>query len=173
MATFSIEELTQAIREEMGTDLSPRTIRYYIAEGVLRRPDERGTFSQAHLDRLKLILRLKQAFLPIAEIREKLQLLSDGDVTAELERYETQSKPPVSNLAAEYTQRLLAQRSRPIVHEELHSSKAAPPSLTKSETWERITLSPDIELHVRQPLSANEHTYLTALLDYARKLRKS
>lgn len=170
--TFTIEGLTQAIREELGEDLSPRTIRYYIAEGVLRRPDERGKFTQAHLERLKLALRLKRAFLPIAEIREKLYLLSDGDVTAELSRYEAQSKPPVSNLAAEYTQRLLTQRGRTSAEVKAELNLSTPIPESNVETWEHITLSPDIVIHVRQYLSKDEQIFLKALLAYAKTLRK-
>lgn len=173
MTTFSIEEMAQTIHEENGVDISPRTIRYYIAEQVLRRPDERGKFTRAHLDRLRLILRLKQAFLPISEIREKLHLLSDGDVAAELNRYESQSKPLPPNLAAEYTQRLLANRGPASAARQQAALSVPPRSGTKAETWERITLAPDIEIHVRQPLSQNEHSFLTALLDYAGKLRNT
>ena len=173
MNTFTIEEMAQVIREESGADISPRTIRYYIAEGVLRRPDERGKFTQAHLDRLKLILRLKQAFLPIADIREKLQLLSDGDVAVELDRFETHSKPAARNLAAEYTQRLLAQTGKPTVGEKRARLLSSPITGQNSETWERITLAPDIEVHVRQPLSQDEQIFLSSLLDYAHKLRNS
>jgi DNA-binding transcriptional MerR regulator len=172
VTTFSIEDLTQTIREELGEDLSVRTIRYYIAEGVLRKPDKRGKFTHAHLDRLKLILRLKQAFLPIPDIREKLQLLSDGDVTAELDRYETQKKPSAPNLAAEYTQRLLAKRSHSSAEEMPPPLVSTSPPVANTETWERITLTPDIEVHVRQPLSKEEQIFLSALLDYAQTLRK-
>ena len=169
MKTCTIEELARTIQAEAGIDITPRTIRYYIAEGVLRRPDKRGEFSQAHFDRLRLILQLKQAFLPISEIREKLELLSDSDVTAELERYETRGKPPAPNLAAEYTQRLLAWRNQPDDEAKPLPLLSTPLPGAKTETWERITLTPHIEIHVRQPLSKEEQTLLDALLDLARK----
>jgi DNA-binding transcriptional MerR regulator len=171
MTTFTIDELVQTIREETGEDLSPRTIRYYIAEGVLRRPDARGTFTEAHLDRLKLILRLKQAFLPIPEIRRQLELLTDGDVKAQLERYETQGRSPASNLAAEYTQRLMAQRAGPL-GENVPPPSSTPGSGVKAETWERFLLAPGVELHVRKPLSLEEQEFLDSLLEHAQQLRK-
>lgn len=109
--TLTIEELVSEIRNSHGLEISPRTIRFYIAEGVLRRPDERGKFSVAHLNRLKLILILKLAFLPVSEIGERLNLLSDDDVLLELEKYFNPSSMPASNLAADYTRKLMEQRS--------------------------------------------------------------
>ncbi len=170
--TFSIEGLSQAILKELGEEISPRTIRYYIAEGLLRKPDDRGKFTQAHLDRLKLALRYKQSFLPIPDIRAKLELLSHGDVTAELSRYEFQSKSPVSNLAAEYTQRLLSQKSRNSFEVHAVQQLAAPLQISNVETWDHITLTPNIVIYARQSLSPHEQEYLKALLDFAKTLRK-
>ncbi|HZW02420.1 MAG TPA: MerR family transcriptional regulator, partial [Anaerolineaceae bacterium] len=46
--------------------VSIRTIRYYINEGLLPAPDARGrysTYREEYLDRLRLIRKLKDAFL--------------------------------------------------------------------------------------------------------------
>ena len=62
---------------------TPRTIRYYTGEGLLPPPDLRGKYalySHEHVRRLELIRRLKEAFLPLNEIRLRLTQLSDVEV---------------------------------------------------------------------------------------------
>jgi DNA-binding transcriptional MerR regulator len=74
---LTLGELTAA------ADVSVRTVRYYIAEGLLPPPDGSGpgsAYNQGHLDRLRLIQRLKEAYLPLKEIRRRLSGLSDDEV---------------------------------------------------------------------------------------------
>jgi DNA-binding transcriptional MerR regulator len=74
---WSLLELTQ----EAG--VSVRTVRYYIAEGLLPPPDASGPrsfYTQGHLDRLRLIDRLKASYLPLKEIRRRLSTLDDAEV---------------------------------------------------------------------------------------------
>ncbi|MEO7912282.1 MAG: MerR family transcriptional regulator [Roseiflexaceae bacterium] len=70
--------------------VTPRTIRYYTAEGLLPRPDARGQYAlygEQHLLRLQLIARLKETYLPLSEIKtrienldaEQLRILLDED----------------------------------------------------------------------------------------------
>jgi DNA-binding transcriptional MerR regulator len=64
-------------------DTTPRTIRYYTAEGLLPPPDTRGRYalySDDHLLRLRLIARLKEAYLPLHEIRARIAPLSTEQV---------------------------------------------------------------------------------------------
>jgi DNA-binding transcriptional MerR regulator len=63
--------------------VSVRTIRYYINEGLLPPPDSKGryaTYTESYLHRLELIQRLKDAFLPLKEIRERVRGLTDPQV---------------------------------------------------------------------------------------------
>ena len=74
---LTLSELTAA------ADVSVRTVRYYIAEGLLPPPEGSGpgsAYTQGHLDRLLLIQRLKEAYLPLKEIRRRLSGLSDEEV---------------------------------------------------------------------------------------------
>jgi len=74
---LTLGELTTA------ADVSVRTVRYYIAEGLLPPPQGSGpgsSYSQGHLDRLRLIQRFKEAYLPLKEIRRRLSGLSDEEV---------------------------------------------------------------------------------------------
>ncbi len=76
---MSLAELTEA------ADVSVRTVRYYIGEGLLPPPEGAGpgsAYSKGHLDRLRLIQRLKAAYLPLKEIRRRLSGLGDEDVRA-------------------------------------------------------------------------------------------
>ncbi len=66
-------------------DVTVRTVRYYIAEGLLPPPIGAGpasAYGRGHLDRLRLIQRLKDAYLPLKEIRRRLSGLGDDEVRA-------------------------------------------------------------------------------------------
>lgn len=78
-ARLSLGELTEA------ADVSVRTVRYYIAEGLLPPPVGAGPgswYTQGHLDRLRLIQQMKDAYLPLREIRRQLAGLDDAAVQA-------------------------------------------------------------------------------------------
>jgi DNA-binding transcriptional MerR regulator len=70
---YSLDELGKL------ADVTPRTVRYYIVEGLLPPPLTTGrnaTYSQEHLDRLNAIRALKEMFLPLREIRHRLNTLT-------------------------------------------------------------------------------------------------
>jgi DNA-binding transcriptional MerR regulator len=72
--------------------VSARTVRYYIVEGLLPPPDGTGMgamYGPAHLDRFRLILRLKDAYLPLREIRRQLTGLDDDQVRQRLRELDT------------------------------------------------------------------------------------
>ncbi|MDP9366568.1 MAG: MerR family transcriptional regulator, partial [Chloroflexota bacterium] len=74
---LGLKELTEA------AGVSVRTVRYYIAEGLLPPPAGAGPgshYTAAHLDRLRLIARLKAAYLPLKEIRRRLAGQDDAEV---------------------------------------------------------------------------------------------
>jgi len=55
--------------------VTPRTVRYYIAQGLLPGPGEVGRgahYGEAHFDRLALIRRLQREHQPLAEIRARM-----------------------------------------------------------------------------------------------------
>lgn len=71
---------------EQHSGLSVRTLHYYMQEGLLPGPDKRGkyaSYAQEHLDRLDLILILKEMHLPLKEIR----ILLDSLTPAEIQHY--------------------------------------------------------------------------------------
>lgn len=74
---YTLSELTEA------AGVSVRTVRYYIAEGLLPPPESAGpraTYSRTHLIRLLLIGQLKEAYLPLREIRRYLDEMSDAEI---------------------------------------------------------------------------------------------
>jgi DNA-binding transcriptional MerR regulator len=88
---FTLNELTEA------AGISARTVRYYIAEGLLPPPavaGPRSSYSRAHLNRLLLIGKLKDAFWPLREIRRHLDGMSDS--TIELMLHRTSDMPQSS-----------------------------------------------------------------------------
>lgn len=79
---LSLQELTDA------AGVSVRTVRYYIAEGLLPAPMGSGPasfYTPNHVRRLRLIGRLKDAYLPLKEIRRRLEGVPDEAVEGLLE----------------------------------------------------------------------------------------
>jgi len=145
---YSVEELTAA------AGVSVRTLRYYIAEGLLAGPSTRGKsarYTPEHLWRLLLIRQLSGQHLPLAQVRERLARLSGSEVRRLVEL----EKPTVRSPRA-YLEDLLA-RAR----------TAAPVARAEPvDTWRRLTLKPGIELHVR----ADAETRYASLLGRLRRL---
>ena len=123
--TYRLPELADA------AGVTPRTVRYYIAQGLLPSPGRLGAgtrYGREHLDRLHLIRRLQDQGLSLAEIRDRLHpspapMLADAS-WAPLE-------PRMAMLRATPT-------------------TPAPARLGRS-VWERLSLTPNLELHVRRP----------------------
>ncbi|HYN69399.1 MAG TPA: MerR family transcriptional regulator [Candidatus Eisenbacteria bacterium] len=101
------------------TDVTPRTVRYYIAQGLLPAPGESGPgahYGPAHLDRLQLIRRLQRQHLPLAEIRTRLGGLNDSEIAEALRSSEAQPAPDAGS-ALDYIRTVLGSsastRARP------------------------------------------------------------
>lgn len=115
---YSLAELTEA------AGVSVRTVRYYIAEGLLPPAVTAGTrsfYTQAHLDRLRLIGQLKSAYLPLKEIRRRLAGLDDEEVrrlvaTSASSPGDDTAPPAAHDSAADYLARI---RPRAFEAEEL------------------------------------------------------
>jgi DNA-binding transcriptional MerR regulator len=82
---YSLQELADA------AGVSTRTVRYYITEGLLPPPVQAGArsfYTRHQLDRLLLIGLLKDAFLPLKEIRRRLAALTDDELRQALDEAE-------------------------------------------------------------------------------------
>lgn len=86
--------------------VSIRTLRYYIQEGLLPGPDTRGKFasySHEHLARIKMIKRLKDKYLPLQEIKQLLDNMSEEDIHHMLQ-YQDQMDPKLEQYKANIIQ---------------------------------------------------------------------
>lgn len=104
--SYTISELAEV------ADVTVRTIRYYVGEGLLPAPESGGraaTYHPGHLARLNLIKLLKDEFLPLHEIRALLSGLDDQAVAELLTDKQTQPAPPppAPDSAKAYLQTLL------------------------------------------------------------------
>ena len=191
--------------------VTPRTVRYYLAQGLLPAVGQSGPGSKydtGHLLRLRLIRRLQGEHLPLAEIRRRLEGLGDADIR-ELAAAEGPAAPPDS--ALDYLRTVL-DGSRAVVRPQ--RSISAPPALMSAPAattaavhrlevaepvpshasasasspiaaggsddtaptpversqWERIALTPDVELHIRRPLTRAQQKGIDRLVTIAREL---
>ncbi|MEO8272461.1 MAG: MerR family transcriptional regulator [Chloroflexota bacterium] len=202
---------------------TPRTIRYYVAQGLLPAPIGVGSgahYTDDHLARLRLIRRLQRQHQPLSEIRERVSALSEGDIV-DLLAAEDPSEPPPSS-ALEYLRGLLAPQPAPAAPPGLARPVApVPPPLMTAATasspallrraaslmplraaesaqvyatatdvppaapaasapeapaveqrsqWDRIALTPNIEIHVRRPLGRLENRRVERLIAIARQV---
>lgn len=124
---FGLTELTR----EAG--VSVRTVRYYIAEGLLPPPVGGGPashYTAAHLDRLRLIARLKAAYLPLKEIRRRLDGLDDAEIRRRLATEQpTEERAAPEDDAKAHLDRLLGERPAPT------GPPTQPPAAARLGVW--------------------------------------
>lgn len=156
-----------------------RTLRYYLAQGLLPAPARQGRltrYPESTLRRLQLVKRLRAAHLPLAEIRERLDAMSDADVTAALAPRgvaEQLSLRAGLGVPSVYV-------VRPPV--DLEAPWPAPPPWPAAPRlplerppgartqWDRIFLEPGVELHVQRPLSRLASKRVERLVEVAREI---
>lgn len=182
---------------------SVRTIRYYIKEGLLPQPSYQGKYSYYtpnYLDRLELIRRLKESYLPLREIREIMNSLNDGEVQKRLSEL-SMSSPKFSAAqmpaqpsakpgakALEYINRLMEDQSRQRLkgtadqtqpalayrNEASLPSRSSSPDVSSAipedESWQRISLAPGVELHLRKPMDSAIQIQVQQILDFAKRV---
>ena len=187
---LTIEELSTAV------DLPVRTIRYYIAEGLIAGPGGRGKaalYDEDHVARLRLIRRLSSERLPLADIKPRLGGLSTAEVHDLLKEEESRSTEIARARAApspkDYIATLLrnAKASRDV------SPSRAPryplpgpptfsraisesplnfaPSLPPGSTWEHRELAPGIVLQIRADARQANRDLIDRLLREAERPR--
>jgi DNA-binding transcriptional MerR regulator len=175
--------------------VTPRTVRYYMSQGLLPSPGASGPgakYDDTHLGRLRLVRRLQREHLPLAEIRQRLAGLDDAAIA-------TLAEAPIPALdpqdsALDYIRRVLGppqvQPNRRLAMKQLPlrayslaaepvtdvpipntlSVEPAPGRSFERSQWERIPLAPDIELHVRRPLPRPLAKQVDRLVSIARDL---
>jgi len=165
--------------------VTPRTVRYYLTQGLLPAVGQSGPGSKydpGHLARLRLIRRLQAEHLPLAEIRRRLDGLDDVEIRA---LAGSEEPAPPTDSALDYLRSVLnapASSPGPIPRRAMAPMAAmvaetrpdpsapwhAPP--TERSQWERIVLTPDVELHIRRPLARAQNKQVDRLVTIAREL---
>ena len=158
-------------------DVTPRTVYFYIQQGLLQSPDGTGRgakYGPRHVVRLRLIKRLQKDHLPLSEIRHRLDALSDSEAESLLA---TPRKAPSTSKASalDYVRSVLEGNHSPLSRRSptpagsvTHPDMA--PGDTGRATWERVALDPNIELHIRRPLSRQRNRQVEKLLAVARDI---
>jgi DNA-binding transcriptional MerR regulator len=170
--------------------VTPRTVRYYMAQGLLPSPGTSGPgpkYDDGHLNRLRLIRKLQREHLPLAEIRQRLASLDDQTIATLAD----EPAPAIAeDCALDYIRRVLSPQPAPQAAAPARAFLArrldrTPPGLEPSRSllrsappephveraqWERVTLAPDIELHIRRPLSRPVAKKVDRLISIARDL---
>jgi DNA-binding transcriptional MerR regulator len=109
--------------------VTPRTIRYYTAEGLLPKPDARGQYAlygAEHLLRLRLIARLKEAYLPLGEIKARIEHLDAAQLRALLDAPEVAPAAEAPASAADYVAQVLSRQAPPQILAESAARYSAP-----------------------------------------------
>jgi DNA-binding transcriptional MerR regulator len=186
---LTIDELADAV------GVPVRTVRYYIAEGLLSGPEGRGKtafYGEEHEDRLRLIRLLVERRVPLAEIRERLNGLTRDDVrallaqetsqTAELQRAaqapsprdyvaallrQAQTTPPLAEPPAAYQR----QPAPPVASRFPSFLKRKPPP-PPPDHWQRWELAPGVELHARADAAHRFRELIERLLREAGKTER-
>ena len=188
---YTINELAKKAQ------VSVRTIRYYIDEGLLPAPETRGrytVYTDEYLDRLELIRRLKDSFLPLKEIRATLESLTWDEVQTSLNDLrkkdevaqrvaQTETKPEArakeaSSTALEYITDLLSSApvKRPLPPQPpawIPPDKPGGGLDPGQGTWQRIDLGSGVELHILHPIPPNRRAQVEELIRLAKKLFSS
>ena len=137
-----------------------RTIRYYLAEGLIQPSDQRqGTasvFGYVHLLQLVAVKKLQAEHLPIRKIRELVTGKGEEELESLIGIGNYSSKRGADNDAKRYLESLLAPSmsqtsvSRP---RRMTTSVAAsqPPTSDPEQTivWQRLEIEPGLEVHIR------------------------
>src|SRR5260370_18435736 len=190
--TYSLNDLSDAV------EIEARTIRSYIERGLLPGAETRGraaSYSKEHLSRLQVIRSLRRARpnISLSEIRivlqgltpEQIHSLASGSITAatraidgskqsegadsaDVAENDDNEIPRTIDWELSATKLTGAERLVCLLRE---GSGVTPPASTpKVEGWERITVTPDVELSVRAEFDANQLAAFRELADLLRHL---
>jgi DNA-binding transcriptional MerR regulator len=188
------EQQTGLTVEELAAhgQVSVRTVRFYIAEGLLPGPGSRGkaaTYGEEHLLRLRLIRRLAEQRVPLAEMRDLLDRISLDEARAllaeEEQRAAARQQAEQTASPKEYVTELLSQaraaRAAPLAEPPATYRPVAPPmpppaspqqspglSRQHAQPWQRWELAPGVELHVRADALDRARELIERLLRAAR-----
>ncbi|MEO7665061.1 MAG: MerR family transcriptional regulator [Candidatus Limnocylindrales bacterium] len=129
--------------------VTPRTVRYYIAQGLLGGANEPGPgawYDADHLARLRLIRELQRQHLPLSEIRARIAGLTGEEIGRVLEESTAKAAEPSSS-ALDYIRGLLgpAPTMGRVVAPSAPASSAPAPVPTPVAALRRMSLATTVE----------------------------
>jgi DNA-binding transcriptional MerR regulator len=146
-----------------------RTIRYYMAEGLVQTPEEKqGTasvFGYLNLLQLLTVKKLQAEHLPIRKIRELVAGKSEQELETLLGIGSTAPKKSRETDAKRYLESLLA--SAPTPEAAPPRQAAPPPQSDQSQSWQRVEIEPGLELHIRSDYAPPTSARTKSLLEKA------
>ena len=163
-----------------------RTIRFYITERLLAGPEGRGSatiYTEEHLTRLLLIREMSLQRLPLAEIRERLELVSSAELGQMLSDAQLRGRSEAATKAGSPKEYISAMLTRvreqrggyePAPSQALQSAQSPLASAASSrDLWRRIRLRPGVELHVSQEAERSEAEMIEQIEELARAFSKN
>lgn len=179
--------------------LEPRTIRSWVAQGLLPPPLTRGPAARYPADTLSRLLAIRTMRnalgMSLTDIRKELLVANPEQIAAYASRAETLAKPspPAGNppsSALDYIANLRAGVPKPppsvaaeaaapppraatgleALEHRLGQGRSEPARKARAEEWLRIPVTPDVELTVRGPLDAEQRTRLERCADLIRDI---
>ncbi len=142
-----------------------RTIRYYLAEGLIQPPEEKqGTasvFGYLNLLQLVAVKKLQAEHFPIRKIRELVAGKKEQQLEGLLGIGGQSSQKSSANEARRYLESLLTPSSQATPAEPLRSGASAKqmsatptrPEPEGTGSWQRLEIEPGLELHIRSDYS--------------------
>ena len=174
------------LEQERGTVTSvpdERTIRYYLAEGLIQSPEEKqGTasvFGYLNLLQLVTVKKLQAEHLPIRKIRELVGGKSEQELETLLGVAGAAGKKSRETDAKQYLESLLAssvsEKAAGVPKES--AIRAAAPAPQVEQSWQRLEIEPGLELHIRSDYtppttSARSKSLLEKAIQRLRRLRR-
>jgi DNA-binding transcriptional MerR regulator len=176
---YGLEQLLAIAGEQLGEEISSRTVRLYATEGLIDRPGKdgrRAVYGRRHLLQLLLIRSLARRGLSLSaiaphvasndqELEQQLQQLDDASLGL------AQPSTPTNNDALAYLQSLQSQSGTDVQTDtpasllpllgsslssrspSLRASRMASRSSASSSRWHRFSLAPGVELHLSESAS--------------------
>src|SRR5215467_11622641 len=146
-----------ALEQQRGTVTAvpdERTVRYYLAEGLIQSPEEKkGTasvFNYLQLLQLVVLKKLQAEHLPIRKIRE----LVAGKNESDLENLLGVGHKSKRNEEKRYLESLLTRPAgpgaitRPGAPRQMDEAPLAHAKTEAAPSWQRVEIEPGLELHV-------------------------
>jgi DNA-binding transcriptional MerR regulator len=169
VGTLEFARVGEQILAEMGLEQArgtvtsvpdERTIRYYMAEGLVQTPEEKqGTaslFGYLNLLQLLTVKKLQAEHLPIRKIRELVAGKSEWELEMLLGVGGLAVTKSRDNDAKRYLESLLTPGSSPPPKQAAAApALSAPPpqQLNHPASWQRVEIEPGLELHIRSDYS--------------------